>query len=409
MRARRWISAAGPVVVALGALGAAPALAAGTDRTPDYEMPFPCNDTWTGTTRADHSPSPFAIDWNKTGDLGALMDSAAPGTVRTVADLGNTSYGRYIIVDHGDGHSTLYAHLEAQWVTAGQTVDQGTPLGLVGGTGNATGPHLHFEERLDGQDQRPYFHQSDFVMGSTQASQNCPDVPVAGVWAPTTPTGSPSDVGVFRRSKVGGKFRLHMTGVPTVVIPFGRAGDQPVTGDWNGDGTTDVGVRRPGARAFLLRNADGSTTRIKVGTTMGVPVIGDWDGDGRADVGLWNPATRKFTERTAGGQLTKVRLGAVGDLPITGDWNGDGATDLGVYDPATQTFTRVTKTSDGTTTRAVQFGDPADLPVTGDWNGNGSTDVGTWSPSTATFALRTPGSKSHRGPKVTLVRFGRVR
>ena len=51
------------------------------------------------------------------------------------------------MVDHGNGWSTLYAHLLSQWVTTGQSVDQGQIIGQVGSTGGSTGPHLHFEER----------------------------------------------------------------------------------------------------------------------------------------------------------------------------------------------------------------------------------------------------------------------
>ena len=68
---------------------------------------------------------------------------------------GTTGYGYYVIVDHGGGYKTLYAHLSAIYVTEGQWVAQGTPVGAVGSTGNSTGPHLHFEVRVDGVQQNP--------------------------------------------------------------------------------------------------------------------------------------------------------------------------------------------------------------------------------------------------------------
>jgi len=64
---------------------------------------------------------------------------------------GNTccSYGLYVIVDHGNGYTTLYAHLSSISVTQGQRVLLGQLLGLGGRTGYATGNHLHFEVRYN--------------------------------------------------------------------------------------------------------------------------------------------------------------------------------------------------------------------------------------------------------------------
>lgn len=68
---------------------------------------------------------------------------------------GSTGYGLYVIVDHGGGWKTLYAHLSAIYVYEGQTVTQGTYIGAVGTTGNSTGPHLHFEIRKNGERMDP--------------------------------------------------------------------------------------------------------------------------------------------------------------------------------------------------------------------------------------------------------------
>jgi hypothetical protein len=312
------------------------AYAAGTDG-PDYEMPFACGQVWTGSSRPSHSPSALSIDWNRTNDLGQPMMAAAPGVVTRVADLGTRSYGRYIIVDHGGGRTSLYAHLLNIWTRTGQAVDQGTLLGHVGSTGGSTGPHLHFEERLNGTDQRSYFHRRLFTMGTTLASQSCGDTPVIGNWDGH----AGFNIGVLRRSATP-QFLLKRPGRSTLTISYGQAGDQPVAGDWNGDRTTDVGVRRPSLKSFLLRNADGTTTRIKVGTVFGTAVTGDWNGDGRTDLGVWTPRTRTFTLRTqtrAGAvSTTRVAWGSTTGLPVAGDWNGDGIGDVGTWSPASATF-----------------------------------------------------------------------
>lgn len=62
----------------------------------------------------------------------------------------NASYGNYVVLRHPDGTQTLYAHMSARTVTAGQTVHQGMVIGKVGSTGNSTGNHLHFETWTSG-------------------------------------------------------------------------------------------------------------------------------------------------------------------------------------------------------------------------------------------------------------------
>nr|WP_246211623.1 M23 family metallopeptidase [Phytoactinopolyspora alkaliphila] len=74
----------------------------------------------------------------------------------------NTAYGNMVIVDHGDFEgrrlTTLYAHQSGLSVSVGQKVEKGQVIGKIGSTGYSTGPHLHFEVRLNGQhtDPRPW-------------------------------------------------------------------------------------------------------------------------------------------------------------------------------------------------------------------------------------------------------------
>lgn len=64
-------------------------------------------------------------------------------------------YGIYVIIDHGDGYSSLYAHMSARYVSTGDTVNKGDMIGRVGNTGNSTGAHLHFEIRYYGEKLDP--------------------------------------------------------------------------------------------------------------------------------------------------------------------------------------------------------------------------------------------------------------
>lgn len=79
---------------------------------------------------------------------GAEVTAAAAGSV-TIATYG-AGYGNYVMLSHADGSATLYGHMSSLAVSAGQTVKQGDVIGYVGSTGNSTGPHLHFEVRING-------------------------------------------------------------------------------------------------------------------------------------------------------------------------------------------------------------------------------------------------------------------
>ena len=90
-------------------------------------------------------------------DLGAPqgtpVKAAAGGRVKTAAYQGG--YGNLVVIQHANGTETRYAHLSKLGVRAGETVRSGEVVGRVGSTGNSTGPHLHFELRVNGQARDP--------------------------------------------------------------------------------------------------------------------------------------------------------------------------------------------------------------------------------------------------------------
>jgi hypothetical protein len=219
----------------------------------------------------------------------------------------------------------------------------------------------------------------------------------------------------------------------TLTAAFGASSDRPVIGDWNGDGSDDVGVWRPSDRRFRLDGngnavwdgpTGGDTTTVAFGASADQPVAGDWNGDGKDEVGVWRPSTRQFMldangngrwDAAAGGDTLSAAFGVSTDRPVIGDWDGDGKDEVGVWRPSTRRFMLDTNGNgswDGTAaldTLTGAFGASTDRPVIGDWNGDGKDDVGVGRPSDGKFRLDANGTGLWEGPAggdVTTGAFG---
>ena len=112
------------------------------------------------SSRFGHRSDPFSGERkaHKGVDIAAAagtpIQAVRAGTVTFSGDRGG--YGNVVIVDHGDGLETRYAHCASLDVQVGQTVQAGSSIATVGSTGRSTGPHLHFEVRKDGQAVDPH-------------------------------------------------------------------------------------------------------------------------------------------------------------------------------------------------------------------------------------------------------------
>ena len=104
-------------------------------------------DPFTGE-RKGHSGMDLAVP------TGTSVRAALPGTV-TVSTYNRGGYGYYVMIDHGSGLSTLYGHNSQLLARVGQTVEAGDVIALSGSTGRSTGPHLHFEVRINGERTNP--------------------------------------------------------------------------------------------------------------------------------------------------------------------------------------------------------------------------------------------------------------
>ncbi|WP_339269116.1 peptidoglycan DD-metalloendopeptidase family protein [Paenibacillus sp. FSL W8-0187] len=102
--------------------------------------------------------SPYGHRWGRSHEGvdmvgGSTIMAAASGTVVFAGQ--QSGYGNVVIVDHGNGYRTLYGHMSRISVSSGQSVGQGTKLGVMGNTGRSTGTHLHFEVQKNGVAQNP--------------------------------------------------------------------------------------------------------------------------------------------------------------------------------------------------------------------------------------------------------------
>ena len=121
---------------------------------------WPCPGYYNITSqfRPPHRPTHNGIDIASSGIYGKPIVAAADGQVILAGNNGN-GYGIYVMIDHGkkDGKSyvTLYGHCSSIIVSKGQMVKAGQTIGYVGSTGRSTGPHLHYEIRVNGNPNHP--------------------------------------------------------------------------------------------------------------------------------------------------------------------------------------------------------------------------------------------------------------
>jgi hypothetical protein len=293
----------------------------------------------------------------------SITEMSGSGTTYTVTV--NTGFGKgYLRLDLVDDDSI-----------------KDTANNPLGGTGTRNGDYINGQTYtiIKGGDTTGIFRPSNGLLYLKNANTTgfadiainygtAGDYPVAGDWDGN----GTATIGIYRN----GSFYLRNSntlGFADLVFTFGQLGDQPVAGDWNGDGIDTVGVYRPSTGQFLLRNSNTSgipELSFYLGNLGDVGIAGDWDGDGIDTTGVFRPSNGViFLKNTNNTGFADVALnyGLAGDQPATGDWNGDGQDTIGVY--RNGQFLLRNSNTNGFAEIVFGLGLPGDMPIAGDWDG----------------------------------------
>ncbi|MGH7770599.1 MAG: InlB B-repeat-containing protein [Candidatus Binatia bacterium] len=215
------------------------------------------------------------------------------------------------------------------------------------------------------------------------------DLPLVGSWTNTEIT----LLGVFDTNTAAwhldldGSSALDGCELDTCGYTYGQPGDLPVVGKWTKNGPIRIGFFRPSTRRWYLDlNGNGDVDGCKKGDRCtrvfgkegDLPVVGDWNGKGRTKIGVYRPSTGHWILDNGNGTVNKcgqdrcaISFGLPGDLPVAGDWDGSGTDKIGVFRPTTGEWFldhNGNREWDGCEVDAcLTFGQTGDLPVVGKW------------------------------------------
>ncbi|MDQ3712123.1 MAG: VCBS repeat-containing protein, partial [Acidobacteriota bacterium] len=207
-----------------------------------------------------------------------------------------------------------------------------------------------------------------------------------------------TDIAVWREGSLAYFYILNSSNNTFRVEQFGRTGDDPrIVGDWDGDGKADPAVYRNAATVggqnfFFYRPSlqpGVSFVPVHWGTFGDEPLRGDFDGDGKMDTAVYRATDNIwYIRQSSNNQVRYERWGVATDKRVAGDFDGDGKTDLAIFRDG---FWAIRQSSNNVQ-RYQQFGQAGDIPVQGDYDGDGKTDIAIWR-SGVFYVLRSNGNQ----------------
>ncbi|MEA1928301.1 MAG: hypothetical protein U9N73_08835 [Candidatus Auribacterota bacterium] len=156
-------------------------------------------------------------------------------------------------------------------------------------------------------------------------------------------------------------------------VYFGDNGDLPVSGDYDGDGTTDLGIFRSTSGLWAIRGV----SRSYFGGSDDLPVPGDYDGDGQSDLALFRGSSGLWAIRA----VSRLYFGGSDDFPVPGDYDGDGTADISIFRSTSGLWAMMDRSR-------FYFGSAADLPVPADYDGDWTYDPAIFRSASGLWAIR---------------------
>ena len=200
-------------------------------------------------------------------------------------------------------------------------------------------------------------------------------------------------------------------GAPDISFAWGGPDDVPVVGDWDGNGTTTIGVRR--GSTWLLRNSNspgGVDTAFDWGWPTDAPVVGDWDGNSTSTIGVFRSGTWFLRNALGDGPISlNFGWGGSGQIPLVGDWDGDAKHTTTVGIRAGDRFYQRNSNASGPIENTFSWGQPSSV-VAGEPTLKATTLVSglsnpwdlAFAPDGAMFFTQRPGVLSVRLPDGTV-------
>jgi hypothetical protein len=362
----------------------------------------------------------WPFSWKKMDNNEVEIVAAAPGTIILKSDGNfdrNCGFGagnwNAVYVRHADNSVAWYGHMKNGSLISkavGDTVVTGERLGVVGSSGNSTGPHLHFElYNASNQLQDPYQGTCNsmnnfswwaaqepyrvsrinrlMTHGAPPVFPTCPNTETTNEKSVFKP-GDPIYTGAYYRDQLVGQQTQFSMIRPDGVVHQAWTQNSPNTYNASGWYWTWALPANAMRGTWTLRAVfNGVTTdqTFKVGTSTFV----DFDADSKTDLSIYRPGPPTGAEwwynRSSDGVTNAFQFGASTDIASPADFTGDGKTDVAFFRPATGSW--FVLRSEDSSFFSFPFGANGDVPVPADFDADGKADAAVFRASSGTWYI----------------------